>query len=167
MISTVGCFIAAPATASTLSSDIDTSAMTICHAACANVLRGAPLPMRAVLVEVGIGQRFGCLLLLRVADADLAPHLPADPKQQKTAANQQERPDLQQPGRRQGKADAQHGGCDDADQDGALALVGRQSRRRETDDDGVVAGERDVDRNDRKQGAETGGGEYFHQSLAL
>ena len=33
MITTVGCFMAAPATASTLSSDIETSAITICQAA--------------------------------------------------------------------------------------------------------------------------------------
>jgi hypothetical protein len=50
MISTVGWSIAAPATASTLSSDMETSAMTICQAACAKVLRGAP-PATAPLLS--------------------------------------------------------------------------------------------------------------------
>ena len=40
--STIGCSRAAPATASTLSSDMETSAMTICQAACAKVFRGGP-----------------------------------------------------------------------------------------------------------------------------
>ena len=42
-ISTVGCSRAAPATASTLSSDIETSAMMIWMTAWRSVLRGAPV----------------------------------------------------------------------------------------------------------------------------
>src|SRR3984893_2832239 len=51
-ISTIGCSRAAPATASTLSSDIERSAMMICPAACANVLRGAwPATVPSALIS--------------------------------------------------------------------------------------------------------------------
>ena len=59
-INTTGCSRAAPATANTLSSDIETSAITICHVARAKDLRGAEaatVPSAwGLLIRQGIGR---------------------------------------------------------------------------------------------------------------
>ena len=114
--------------------------MTICQAAWAKVLRGRLSGDCAVLVVVRIGQGFRGFVLFLVRRAEFAPHLPADIKQQQAAGDQQDRPDLEELLGDQREADAQHGGCDDADEDRFLALVGWKAGRGEADDDGVVAG---------------------------
>jgi hypothetical protein len=53
---------------------------------------------------------------------EFAPHLPADPQQQKTAGEQQP-DDLQELGCRGRKADAQNGRCDYANDDCVSALL--------------------------------------------
>ena len=94
--------------------------------------------------------------------AQLAPHLPAHPQQQH-AAGQQQADHLQQLGRDAGEDDAQASGGDDADDDGAPALLGRQARRGKADDDGVVAGQHEVDQDDLEQrGQRVGGDEFNH-----
>ena len=94
--------------------------------------------------------------------AQLAPHLPAHPEQQH-AAGKQQADHLQELGRDAGKDDAQRGRGHDADDDGAAALIGRQARSREPDDDGVVAGEHEVDQDDLEQrGQRVGRDEFNH-----
>src|SRR5690606_38980094 len=48
-----------------------------------------------------------------------------------------------------------------ADQDGPVALLAGQARRREADHDGVVAGEHQVDEDDLEEGAQRFGGNQF------
>ena len=50
------------------------------------------------------------------------------------------------------EGDAQDGGGDNADQDGLAALLLGQARRRQTDNDGVVAGQNQVDHDDCQKG---------------
>ncbi|MGY4470624.1 hypothetical protein ACVWWK_006333 [Bradyrhizobium sp. LB9.1b] len=70
---------------------------------------------------------------------------------------------MQKLGRDAGKDDAQGGGGDDADDNGAPALLGRQAGCGKADDDGVVAGEHEVDQDDLKQrGQRFGGDEFSH-----
>ena len=92
--------------------------------------------------------------------AQLAPHLPAHPEQQH-AAGEQKADHLQQLGRDAGKDDAQCGGGDDADDDGAPALLGRKTRGGEPNDDSIVAGEHEVDQDDLKQRAQRLSGDEF------
>ncbi len=144
----VGCSRAAPATASTLSSDIDTSAI--------DDLAGR--------LEEGLLRRRRRLRPVRfiaAAVAQIAPHLPADPEQE-DAAGQQQADDLEKLDGDAGKRDAQDGGGKNADQDRLLALVGRQPRRGKTDDDGVVAGQHQVDEDDLQKRQQAGRGENFH-----
>ncbi|MCS3725163.1 hypothetical protein FHR88_000188 [Bradyrhizobium betae] len=94
--------------------------------------------------------------------AQLAPHLPADPQQQH-AAGLQQADHLQKLGRDAGKDDAQGGCCNDADDDGAAALLGRQARGSKADDHGVVAGQHEIDQDDLEQrGQRVGGDEFKH-----
>ena len=94
--------------------------------------------------------------------AQLAPHLPAHPQQQH-AAGEQQADHLQELGRDAGEDDAQGCGGDDADDDGAAALLGRQAGGGKADDDGVVAGEHEVDQDDLEQrGQRVGGDEFSH-----
>ncbi len=92
--------------------------------------------------------------------AQLSPHLPAYPEQQH-AAGEQQADHLQKLGRNAGKDDAEHSGGSDADDDGAAALLGRQARRGKADDDGVVAGQNEVDQDDLKQRAQRVGSDEF------
>ena len=48
-----------------------------------------------------------------------------------------------------------------------LALLGGKAGGRKADDDGVVAGQHEIDRDDLQQGAEAGGRENFHEWQAL
>ncbi len=74
----------------------------------------------------------------------LAPHLPAYPEQQ-YAAGEQQADDLQQLRRHQREHDAQAGRRGDADQDCLRALMGGQAGGGKADDDGIVAGQHQVD----------------------
>jgi hypothetical protein len=93
--------------------------------------------------------------------AQFAPHLPANP-QQEQAANQKQADDGEKLDRDQRETDAQHGGGDDADQNGLGALVGRQARRGEADDDSIVAGEHQIDGDHLQEGGKALGRENFH-----
>ena len=120
---------AAPATARTLSRLIDTSARMIWVIA-----------WRSVLCPVSPTAR------ARARAAQLAEHLPADPQQQQPAGEQQ--PDDRQQLQRDGaQGDADHRRADDAEQDGRALLPRRQAGDGQPDDDGVVAGQRDVDQD--------------------
>ena len=160
--STVGWSRAAPATASTLSSDIDTSAMTIWVGRLREGLARRVVGDGAALVEIRVGKRFVGGVLLGCGGAQLAPHLPADPEQQ-DAADQQQAEDLQELQRDGGEADAQHGRGDDADQDRLAALLDGQAGGGEPDDDGVVPGKHEIDSDNLEQRREAGGRENFHQ----
>ena len=83
--------------------------------------------------------------MMRVAQ--LAPHLPAHPKQQ-NAAREQQPDDLQQLNRYGSEADAQERGGQYADQDRFPALSFGQPGGCQPDDDCVVAGEHQVDHDD-------------------
>ena len=85
-----GCSCAAPATASTLSSDIDTSAMMIWITASRSVLRPCTAGNRAVGVEIGAGNGLFALVHF-VRLAEFAVHLPAHPEQQDAARDQEAR----------------------------------------------------------------------------
>ena len=103
--------LAAPATASTLSRLIDTSARMICVIAWRSVLR------RAVVRRC-----------VPVRPAQFAEHLPAHPEQQQPAGEQQadDRQQLQRDG---AQRDADHRGADDAEQDGRALLLRPAGRR--------------------------------------
>ena len=79
--------------------------------------------------------------------AQLAPHLPADPKQQNAAGEQQPN-DLQQLDRDGCEADAQDRGGHDADQDRLLALTLGEPGGGKPDDDRIVAGQHQVNHDD-------------------
>jgi hypothetical protein len=81
---------------------------------------------------------------------ELAPHLPRHPEQ-KNAPGEQQADDLQQRRRHQGEDDPQRRRGQNAEKDRAPALSLRQSRGGKADDDGVIAGERDVDPDDLKE----------------
>ena len=108
---------------------------------------------------LGLGLVVGALLL------QFTPHLPADPQQQ-DAAGEQQADDSQQLHGDQGEADPQHDGRRETDQDRLLALFGREGRGGETDRDGVVAGQHQVDHQHLAQGGslagEFGRREEFH-----
>ena len=53
-----------------------------------------------------------------------------------------------------GEQNAQHGGGDNADQNGAGALRGRQAGGGKPDDNGIVAGQHQVDHDDLAEGGE-------------
>ena len=116
------------------------SANTICQAACAKVLRG----------RLGRRPRFVAAL-----PAQFAPHLPGDPQQQ-DAAGEQQADDRQQFDRDRGERDAQQRRRPDADQNGALAPLGRQAGGGEPDDDRVVARQHQVDHDDLQEGGDRG-----------
>ena len=100
----------------------------------------------AVGVDVLSGDGFNAFFL-GVSVAQFAPHLPADPEQ-KDAADQDQAEDLQKLGGDAGKADAQHGGRDDADEDRLVALVLGKAGRSQANDDGVVARQHEIDHDD-------------------
>ena len=130
---------------------MDTSATTICQAAwarsCAGHAGDLPVP-----VEVAILQRFlGLEILLGMAGPQLAPHLPAHPQQQ-DAAGEQQADDLEKLRGEEREDDAQDRGGDDADQDRLVALLLRQAGRGKADDDGIVAGQHQVDHDDLEEG---------------
>ena len=129
---------AAPATASTLSSDIDTSATTICQAACTKVL-GACWPS-AALIE-------GLILLRPGRGAQFAPHLPTRPDEE-NAAGKHQADDRQEFDCDERKSDARFHRRQNADRISAPALLARQPCRGDADDYGIVAGEHQVNQND-------------------
>jgi len=109
----------------------------------------------AVLVEVRSFEGFLRRVLLLVARAQLAPHLPAHPKEE-DAAGQQQAHDLEELGGEEREDDAQHRRRNDAEQDRLVALVLRKPRRRQADHDGVVAGKRQVDADHHQEGRDLG-----------
>ncbi len=114
---------------------METSASTICQAACAKVLRGAGAPAASSVA----------------LPAQFAPHLPGHPEQQ-DAAGQQQADNGEQLDGNQREQDAQHGGGGDADQDGARAPLGRQTRGGEPDHHGIVARQHQVDHDHLEKG---------------
>ena len=85
--------------------------------------------------------------------AQLAPHLPADPEQKQAAGDEKARSEAKELGGGEREDDAQDRGGDDADEDRLGALILGQARRREPDDDGVVAGQHQVDHDDLAESA--------------
>ena len=82
-------------------------------------------------------------------------------------AREQKPDDLQQLGRHAGEHDAQDGRSDDADQDRLVALVLWKTGRRQSDDDGVVAGQNQIDHDDLEEGGQRlGGEECTHVSVS-
>jgi hypothetical protein len=84
---------------------------------------------------------------MMVRRAQLAPHLPAHPKQQ-DAAGEQQSDDLQQLNRDGSEADAQDRGGQYADQNRFFSLTLGQSGGCKADDDRIVAGEHQIDHHD-------------------
>ena len=110
----------------------------------------------AVLIDVPtLESLLGRMLLGLMAGAQLAPHLPAHPQQQ-DAAGQEQAHDLEKLGRDQRENDTQDGGGENAEQDGLVALLLRETGGGQADDDGVVAGERQVDADDHQEGDDLG-----------
>ena len=97
--------------------------------------RGRRRPVRVALVVVGKEQPVG------------------DPDQREAAGEEQPR-HLQQPDDDHRHQAAHRDGADRAPDDGALAQMRRQRARGERDDDRVVAGEHDVDDDDRQESGE-------------
>ncbi len=124
--------------------------MMICQTAAFRVLL-ALTGNRAVGVEVGIGEGFGRLVLLLVRDRQLAVHLPAHPEQQQAAGDQEAATERQQLRGDQCETDAEDRRGDDADEDGFAAEIGRQTGGGEPDDDGIVAGEHQIDHDNLKE----------------
>ncbi|CDX16455.1 hypothetical protein MPLB_160025 [Mesorhizobium sp. ORS 3324] len=118
---------------------------------------------RSLLVVIVARQRFGRVALVVGADAQLAPHLPAHPKKQQAARDEQHRPDAQQPLRDQGEQDAKDRGRRNADEDGSLALICRQAGCRKSDHDCIVTCKREVDRDNLDKGRKACGSKYFHK----
>src|SRR5262245_24810319 len=88
-----------------------------------------------------------------VRAAQVAPHLPAHPKQQYSAC-QKQTDNLQ---KLQGDArenESQHGGSDNADEDRARALFGWQARGGKADDNRIVAREDEIDHDDLEKRGE-------------
>ena len=83
--------------------------------------------------------------------AQFAPHFPANPEQQ-DAAREQQADDRQQLDCHRRKGQAQHRGRNDADQNGPRPAFRRQAGRGKADDDGVVAGQDQVDRHHLQEG---------------
>ena len=132
----------APATASTLSSDIDTSASVMSPTACQNPISpswpGAASGVRLRVILVG---------------GDLPVHLPADPQQQDAAGEHQADDGEQLHGDRR-EDDAQDDRGQDAPKDHPGANLGCDARGCETDDDSVVACQHQVDHRDVEEGDE-------------
>ena len=80
------------------------------------------------------------------AVAQLAPHFPCDPEQE-DAAGKQEAHDQEQLCRDEREDDAQDRGGEDADQDGLAALVRGQAGRGHADDDRIVTGQNEINRD--------------------
>ena len=78
---------------------------------------------------------------------DLAVHLPAYPQQQ-NATGERQPDDGKQLHGDAGKGDAQHNSARDAPEDHPCPQLRRDPGGREADDDGVVAGQHDVDDDD-------------------
>ncbi len=85
--------------------------------------------------------------------------------EQQDAAGEQQADDRQQLDGDAGERDAQHRGGDDADQDGAPALLRRQAGGGEPDDDGIVAGQHQVDHDDLEEGGDRGLGEQIGEKI--
>jgi hypothetical protein len=139
--SAAGCWRAAPATARTLSSDIDTSATTICQAACTSVF-GAGLAPPAAHVDAA------CL------DLPSSRHI----FQQRDATREQQTDDFQKLDSESRKHDPQHRRGKNPDQDCSPALFRHQAGRCKPDDDRIVAREHEVDHHHLKQRRESVGG---------
>ena len=110
-------------------------------------------------IEVRGAHRFQRFHALFAGFSQLAPHLPAHPEQQ-DAADQQQPKNVQKLGGYAGKQDAQCGGGDDADEDRLVALLARQARRREADDDGIVTGQHQVDHHHLPKGNQRRAGKH-------
>jgi len=83
----------------------------------------------------------------------LPPELPANPEQ-KDAAGEQQSDDLKELRRHGGERDTQNGGRQDADEDRLAALVARQAGGRQADDDGIVAGQNEIDDDNLQEGSD-------------
>ncbi len=136
---------AAPATASTLSSDIDTSAMTIWVTACAQGLSQSACRRschRRRCPRTSIASGSPCACAVRATSSSTP-----------TAAGRRRRAEGRRSARSwvvdERKDDAQHRGGEDADQDGLGALFGWKAGGGEADDDGIVAGQHQVDHDHR------------------
>ena len=140
-----------PATASTLSSDMEMSASTIWTTAWRTVLAGV-LAMACAVAFLG----------RPALGAQLAPQLPADPEQQQ-AAGQRQPDDLQQLGGDDGEQDAQARRGQDAQHEHPGALAFGQAGGDKADDDGVVAGQHQVDQDDLDERAQFGEGNHRRQ----
>jgi hypothetical protein len=106
----------------------------------------------AVLVDVAALQGLlGRMLLCLVARAQLAPHLPAHPEKE-DAACKQESYDLEELGCQKSEDDAQDRGGQNAEQDRLVALLLRETGSGKADDDGIVAGERQIDADHHQEG---------------
>ena len=95
---------------------------------------------------------------------DLPPQLPGHPEQQ-DSARQQEADYGQQIRDAEGEDDAQHRGHGDADGDHLEPLFLGQAGRRHADDQGVVAGQDQIDDDHRKEGGKLRWGNKIKHSL--
>jgi hypothetical protein len=93
------------------------------------------------------------------------PSSPVGDPHQEGAAGEHQAGHLQQPQHCHGEAGAHGDGADRAPQDGLALVQLGQVARRQRDDDGVVAGQHQVDHDDRCQGRpEFRAQEQFHAS---
>ncbi len=100
-------------------------------------------------------------MFLTMTGAQLTPHLPAYPEKQQ-AASEQQSDDCQKIDGDGSKQDAEHRCRQNADNDRLAALRSFQAGSSKADDDGVVAGENEVDSNDLQQSRQTGRCENIH-----
>ena len=116
----------------------------------------------AVGVQVLPGQRFAHRMRVSAGRAQLPPHFPAHPEKQDSACKEQA-DDREKPRRDGGEEDAQHGRRGDTDEDRLGSLLRREPGGGEPDDDGVVAGQNEIDQDDlQKRRQRVGGDEIEH-----
>lgn len=108
---------------------------------------------RAVAFEGMVHRPVVASLLMLGCRVNLAPHLPADPKE-KNAASERKPEHLQQLRCDPRAQDPQSSCRKNADCDRTLALLKRQAGRGKTDDESVVSSQHEVDEDDLNQGAD-------------
>ena len=151
---TAGCSRAAPATASTLSSDMETSAIRIWIRASRKVFGLTLGSVGRVDVHGGLGG----LVLGAAAWSRSSRHI-FQQTQSSSRPPANSRPTIaEQLGGDQREADAHDHRGGQAPEDRLLALLRRQAAGRQADGDGVVAGQHQVDHQDLEEGGEGGRG---------
>src|ERR1700740_2750580 len=111
-------------------------------------------------------RRLVCSMQILRWRAKLAPHLPADPEKNNTAGEQ--KPDyLQQLCCHAGAYDAKRGRGKNAEYNCTFSLLAGQAGGGKADDEGVVSGQHQVDRDDLNQGRDGSAGDEIGHDASL